>query len=471
MFAQFPIYRLLMLLLALFLSACEQTPVFERIKARGELVVATRVSPSTYHNGVNGPEGVEYEMVTRFAEQHGLKVRWVFPASMDAMFRALSSGEVHMIAAGISPSATMARSVTYSLPYQHVKDHIVYRAQNKRPRKLSDLAADSLHVASRSPQEARLIHEKKEHFPKLRWVSENTTGGNLLVELDRGFIGYALVNANDLMLQQKYYRYLKSAFTIGEASPLTWAFAKRADNSLVIAADKFISEYSSNGQLEELLASYYGHSSPLNFVDKRDFWRHVKERLPLLIQWFIQGASEIGIDWELLAAVGYQESHWNPSAVSPTGVRGIMMLTQATSREVKIANRLDPKQSILGGARYLKIIDKKIPKRIQMPDRQWFALAGYNVGFGHLEDARILTQRLGGNPDLWEDVKKYLPLLADAKYYKTTKHGYARGYEPVSYVENIISYYDLLTWYSNQQLERLGKTPLKSVSPDVARAH
>jgi membrane-bound lytic murein transglycosylase F len=153
----------------------------------------------------------------------------------------------------------------------------------------------------------------------------------------------------------------------------------------------------------------------------------------------------------LPASVAYQESHWDPDAVSPTGVRGIMMLTQATARHIGIDKRTDPLQSIQGGAKYLKRLYAKIPDRIGEPDRTWFALAAYNIGFGHLEDARIITQTRGGDPDKWIDVKQNLPLLARKKWYRQTEHGYARGYEPVRYVENIRSYYDVLAWYLQRE--------------------
>ena len=156
------------------------------------------------------------------------------------------------------------------------------------------------------------------------------------------------------------------------------------------------------------------------------------------------------MDWRFLAAVSYQESLWNSKAVSPTGVKGLMMLTNNTALQLKIKNRRDPVKSVHGGTKYYLSMHKKIPARIGEPDRTWFALAAYNVGFGHLEDARILAQRAGLNPDLWSDVKKYLPLLSKKKWYEQTKHGYARGREPVTYVQNIRNYYDVLVWLDHK---------------------
>ena len=183
-----------------------------------------------------------------------------------------------------------------------------------------------------------------------------------------------------------------------------------------------------------------------DYIQARVFIEHIETRLPQYRHWFREAAAEIGVDWRLLAAVGYQESHWDPAATSPTGVRGLMMLTEETARSLNVADRLDPRASIFGGARYFVWIRNQIPARILEPDRTWFTLAAYNVGMGHLEDARILTQMHGKNPDSWNDVREHLPLLTQAKWYSRVKRGYARGWEPVRYVENIRGYMDILDW-------------------------
>jgi membrane-bound lytic murein transglycosylase F len=128
----------------------------------------------------------------------------------------------------------------------------------------------------------------------------------------------------------------------------------------------------------------------------------------------------------------------------------MMMLTLNTAKQLGIKNRLNVEQSINGGAAYLKKVLKKIPPRIPNPDKTWFALASYNIGWGHVEDARILTEKQGADPDRWVDVKERLPLLRQSKYYKKTRYGYARGNEPVQYVDNIRRYYETLQWISDE---------------------
>ena len=181
----------------------------------------------------------------------------------------------------------------------------------------------------------------------------------------------------------------------------------------------------------------------------RQFHKATQKKLVEYKDMFVEYAGD-DLDWRLLAAVSYQESHWKPHAKSPTGVRGMMMLTLNTAKQLGIKNRLDAEQSIRGGAQYLRKVIKRVPPRISDPDRTWFALAGYNVGWGHVEDARIITQQLGLDPDKWSDVKESLPLLQKKKWYKKTKHGYARGAEPVKYVNNIRRYYDVLVWQDEE---------------------
>jgi len=146
-----------------------------------------------------------------------------------------------------------------------------------------------------------------------------------------------------------------------------------------------------------------------------------------------------------LAAIGYQESHWKARARSRTGVRGLMMLTRTTAKEMGVKNRLNAEQSIKGGSAYFAKLKKRF-EHINEPDRTWIALAAYNVGAGHVRDAQKITEKQGGDPERWMDLKERLPLLAQKKYYKKTQFGFARGYEPVEYVQNIRRFYDLLVW-------------------------
>ena len=181
--------------------------------------------------------------------------------------------------------------------------------------------------------------------------------------------------------------------------------------------------------------------------EKRRFYHHIETRLPKYRQQFENVARAYEISWTLLAAQAYQESRWDRYAVSPTGVRGIMMLTRDTASSLGIQNREDPTNSIEGGARYFQSLEKRLPRHVGKADRTWIALAAYNVGMGHVKDAQRLARRMGKNPHSWNDLKTMLPLLAQKPYYETLQYGYARGWEPVRYVKRIRAYYALLEQY------------------------
>jgi len=210
----------------------------------------------------------------------------------------------------------------------------------------------------------------------------------------------------------------------------------------------FFAHIREDTELDRLIDRHFSYANNEGYVGGKIFSEQAESVLPVYREAFERAGEENAIDWRLLAAMGYQESHWNPGAVSPTGVRGLMMLTEATARFIGV-NRLDAYQSILGGARYLKYIYKQLPESVPEPDRTWMALASYNQGWGAVLDARNITKMWGGEPDRWVDVRKSLLLLTQSKWNRHAKYGYARGYEAVGYVTNIRSYYDILVWMTS----------------------
>ena len=235
---------------------------------------------------------------------------------------------------------------------------------------------------------------------------------------------------------------------------IQYFYGKFDDNSLFDEATKFIEKIKLNGQLAKLEERYFSHVEDFDYVETRKFLRHVDERLVHYLPDFLMASETHQMDWRLLAAIGYQESHWNPRGKSPTGVRGIMMLTRTTASDLGSSDRANPKSSIMGGARYFKQLKERIPVRIPDPDKTWFALAAYNVGYGHLNDARKLAEKLGKNPDLWVDLKEILPLLSQKQYYSDLKYGYARGTEPLLYVQRIRNYRQVLEENIKQKLAK-----------------
>ena len=440
---------LLALLVAVPLFSEEPLNQLQQIQQRGELRVLSRNSASTWYQGAQGEDGLEYQLAKLFARFIGVELRMIEVDPYGELYDELLFGDGDIGAAGLSEQDIdqQAMNISFGPAYHQVSQQLIYRKGNvERPRKIEDLKDGVIEVIAGTSHE-RLLKRLQQEYPWLNWRANRDMGSEELIELvDQGVADYMLGDSHEIALQRRFFPELRIAFELGKPKLLRWAYKRSEDSSLDKAVRQFFKQIRENGQLEQLIHRYYSHVARFNYSDIQTFLEHAKLRLPKYRPLFEKIARQEGLEWQLLAAIGYQESLWNEKAKSPTGVRGLMMLTQNTARHVGIKNRLDPEQSILGGARYFKQVLKKIPERIPQPDRTWLALAAYNVGFGHLEDARKITEMNGGDPDKWIDVKKSLPLLSRKKWYKKTRHGYARGYEPVKYVENIRKYYELLVW-------------------------
>lgn len=443
------------MLMLVLLSACEQAPVLERIQHTGKLLVAIQHGGSRYYNTPAGADGFEFELLKRFAASLQLPLELRFYQSEQQITKALQQDDVYMAAGNLFVNEKKQRQLRFSTPYHETEQILLYRMGNRQPKEVADMQRGKLEIVHGSHQEQLLKQIRRDSLPTLNWITaEQDHRQIVLPRLNDGKIHFTITGRQEYELVKPYYPYILPGIAVSEVEPVAWAFSRRFDDSLLQAANQFLAQLVRKGELQTLKNKYFHTIEPRDFVAQRDFWRRVKSRLPKYESLFQKAAEETKIDWLMLAAIGYQESHWDPHAVSPTGVKGIMMLTKAAAKQLKMTDRTDPEQSIVGGARYLLWKAAKIPERIQGEDRLWLTLAAYNVGFGHLEDARILTQRQGGNPDLWEDVKQRLPLLSKKKYYETLKRGRARGQEPVTYVENIRYYHQLLTWYYFQSPER-----------------
>ncbi|HEB77983.1 MAG TPA: membrane-bound lytic murein transglycosylase MltF [Methylothermaceae bacterium] len=426
-------------------------PVFEpappsrlqRIKASGKLRVLTVYGATTYYPVAGGFAGFDYELASRFADWLGVRAEFVVADSVSDLLARMIGEEADLAAAGLTVTDIRSQYLAFSEPYQEVTEQLIYLGGNRRPRGIDDLREGFLEVMA-SSSHARTLERLRLRHPHLTWSTSLARVEELLRRVQVELIDYTIIDSNQFAVLRRFFPRLKVAFDLDEPAFLAWAFVKDQDDSLLQAANRFLQELRRKRVLDQLLERYYGHVEALGFVDVCVFQRHVRQRLPRFRRLFEDAGSRYGWDWRLLAAVAYQESHWDIRARSPTGVQGLMMLTQQTARQLGVRDRLDPKTSIFAAARYLKQLRDKIPERIPEPDRTWFALAAYNIGFGHLEDARVLTQAAGKDPDRWIDVKRYLPLLAKRQWYSRVKHGYARGWEPVRYVENIRNYHDLL---------------------------
>jgi len=428
------------------LSACSRYPdnKLGAVQRAGELVVLTRNSPTTYYEGPDGPAGFEYDLANAFARQLGVELRMVTLPRFADILPQLAEGKGDLAAAGITVTPARSTRVRFTPPYQTIRQQVVHHARTLPPAGAKGLIGRNLEIADGTSYIERL-EALRERYPKLEWVTvDNMETEELLVQVQEGLTELTVSDSNILALSRQFSPELRVAFDLGEPEQLAWALPLGDDDSLFQEAVRFIEKMRSSGELSHLLERHYGAASRFNPINIAAYLQKIETDLARYQPLFEEAGRRHRIDWRLLAAMSYQESYWDPSAVSPTGVRGIMMLTETTAQHLGISDRLDAHQSILGGGAYLRSLIDRLPERIGEPDRTWMALAAYNIGIYHLEDARIITQSQGGDPDKWNDVKDHLPLLAKVAWYTRTRHGYARGYEPVQFVNRIRTYYEVL---------------------------
>ena len=440
---------------ALALGTCSRPPdLLDRILETGELRVVTRNSPTTYVLGPDGPSGPEYDLIQAFADDLGVSLVVKAVDSVAEVMPSILDGHTYMAAAGLSVTDSRRRFLNFGHPYQTVDMHLVYRLGTGKPRELVDVVGRPIEVVADSSH-VDVVRALQQVYPGIDYTENaDVEVADLLARVAEGSLDLTVADSTEFNIQRHFYPDLRVALDLELDDKVAWAFPKGYGDSLLARADEFLIRAERSGLIDRIHDLYYGHTEKFDYVGTRNFIRHYESRLPRYRAMFEQAGAEWGVDWRLLAAIGYQESHWRSHAVSPTGVRGIMMLTLDTAAYLGIDDRLDPRNSIFGGAQYFVRQTERVADTVPEPDRTFMALAAYNVGFNHLKDAQQITEWQGGDPNLWLDVADSLPLLAQRKWYSRVPFGYARGWEPVLYVDNIRQYYNILKWLTeNEEFE------------------
>lgn len=409
------------------------------------LTVVTRNAPTTWYQGRDGPQGPEYDLIMSFSRFINVPVKIQVVASISKALQLIKQDKAHLAAAGLTDTDKRRdQNILFGAEYHQVQQQVVCRRSNKaRPKAVKDLIGKSIHVIANSSYIERLTELKNEHVD-LTWTEvDDMDTEQLLKAVWQKKIDCTIADSNIVSINRRYYPELVVAFPLFETQSLAWVINEKW-RFLEDDIENWLEQAEESGELAAIHEKYYGHIDLFDFVDMRAFNRRIKSRLPKYKTLFDKASAKYNLEPSLLAAQAYQESHWNPKAKSPTGVRGMMMLTKNTAKEMGVTNRIDVKQSIEGGAKYLAKMIKRIPKEVTGENRVWFALAAYNIGFGHLRDARVLAEKLGKDKNSWVDLKQILPLLAQKKHYKSLKYGYARGSEAKSYVQRIRNYQQVL---------------------------
>ncbi len=458
----------------LYLSAPQAPPLPPPEQAH-ELVVLVRPGPVVYYQGPDGEFiGFDADLLRMFAAERNLPVRFVTTGPTTSLLAGVGGGYAHIGAGGLlrppptvtpplnAPPATGTEPheddplahVRWTASYYAIEPMLICNSDGFRPAGWADLAGEVVAYIDGTGLETE-VDAVKAKFPRVMFRPlDLPSPASLIAQVSDGTISYAIVGSLAAAVARNVYLDYEIAFAAGSKRDVAWTVGDRFP-ALQIELDRFLERVKRDGTITRLAARYLPDARQFQRVDASAFLDSMRTVLPQWRPIFHDAQERTDIEWRLLAAIAYQESKWDPYATSETGVRGFMQITEETARHLGIKDRLDPGQAVLGAARYLRDIKAKLPKRIAEPDRTWLALAAFNIGLGHLEDARVLAQKQKFNPDSWTDVKKALPLLALPEYHADAKNGYARGGMPVAFVDRVRSYYDVLLAHQPAMQPRL----------------
>jgi len=421
--------------------------VLDEIKKEKRLNVVLLNSPSTYYIGTTSPKGFEYDLLKNYSEFLGVELNITVANTTKEAIRLSKLQNIHITSASLAKTKEREKAFNFGPSYFEVQEQVVcYRGMlwdGVFPKDLEDLSGLKITVGEDTSYSETIKSLQEDGFDiNATFTSEYSTE-ELLEKVANNEIDCTIADSNIYALNQRYFPKIASAFAVSGREQLAWVL-KRGSKELEASMYSWLNTFNQSGEMARLKDHYYSFALFFDYYNTKMFFKRIKSRLPKYKKYFIKYGRMYGIPCSVLAAQSYQESHWNPKAKSYTGVRGLMMLTLPTAKQLGVKNRLDPEQSIHGGAKHLNQMIKNVDEKVIGEDRLKFALAAYNIGMGHVKDAQTIAKKIGLNQYVWKDLKEVLPLLSQKKYYKRLKHGYARGREPVKYVDSIYDYINIL---------------------------
>ena len=418
---------------------------YGRILHNNEIKVVTRFGPSDYYEIKNEESGYTYDVMKGFADFIGVKLKVVTMDSLEDAINALNNREVDILA-----NMGVIDNVKTSYAYNKVNQYIVYNSKYTiKPNKIDDLQDNNIEIIDSISIKNNLNSFLGSININLI-ISKEKNIDEIINSIKNNEIKYTVLNNNELAIFNKYFPEIKIGFKIAEDIPSTWAIPENTNYKFEEKLSEYFTEILKTNRLKTFYVKHFTGKLQYTFVGTRSFLADFLNVFPLYEFYFKKYAEIYNHDWRLLASIGYQESKWDKDAVSYTGVRGLMMLTKNTSKEMDVQDREDPLQSIEGGAKYLRKMLKNLPDTINANDKIWYAIASYNIGFRHIEDAMKMAENDKVDAGNWYVLEPYILKLSQSKYYKNTKYGYARGWETLKYVQNIRQYYDILVFLDSQ---------------------
>lgn len=431
----------------------------QQIKERGKLVALTGYGLNSYFIYKGTPMGYEYELLEMLSRELGVKLEIVVVEDTHDIYQKLNTGQGDIIADNLIVTKESERVADFTIPHNHSRQVLIQKKPSnwrsldpatldkKLIRNTLDLTGKEVHVRKESAYFARMenLSEEIGSDIKIVTVSGDTATEDLIRLVAEGKIPYTIADENVALVNQTYYPDVDVSTPVSFPQRIAWA-VRESSPDLLEAVNKWISRIRKEPVYLAIYNKYYRNYKILepNIACRRQMT--CGKNLSQYDNLIVQHAKEIGWDWRLLAALIYQESHFDPSAKSWAGATGLMQLMPMTAQHFGVTDPNNPVENLRGGTKYLKWLDAYWKEQIPDKDeRLKFVMASYNVGQEHVADAVRLAAKYNRNPKVWDDNVAYFILQKSNPKFSTdpvVKYGYCRGAEPFNYVVQILERYE-----------------------------
>ncbi len=448
------------------LMACNEKPQEElsedtslkAIREKGKISAVTDFNSTNYFIYRGKPMGFQYELLQRLAKELNVDLEIVVNNDLEKNFQMLEAEKVDIIAVNLTVTHERSKRIDFTLPHNQTRQVLVqrkpenWRRMSTREVELSvirnqlELAGKRIHVQSNSSFAERLKNLSEEIGDSINIIETSEYEVEQLIGMvAKGEIDYTVADENVALINQTYYSSLDVQTAISFPQNLAWGLRKE-DDSLRLAINNWLKSFKNSASYNQLYNKYFYNIRAINLVESEHYTINsgqISEYDDLIKNY----NDIVGWDWRLIASLIYQESRFKPAVRSWAGAFGLMQLMPSTARRFGASRKSSPEKNIEAGIKFLKWLDTRFLNRGIDDDEERikFILGAYNVGLGHILDARRLTEKYGKDPDLWDDnVEDFILKKSNPKYYndEVVYYGYARGYETYNYVLQILERYE-----------------------------
>ncbi len=425
------------------------------IKDKGKIVVLTDFNSTSYFIYRGQPMGYQYELLQELADYFGLGLEVIVSNDLNNSFYKLEKGEVDLIAANLTITKQRKKIMDFTIPHSKTRQVLVQRKPDNREspdnnspepvliRDQLDLAGKTVYVQANSSHAFRLKNLSDEIGENINIIETKEEVEHLISLVASGEIDYTVSDENVAQVNQSYYQNIDIETPVSFHQNLAWA-VRNNSGKLLTEINTWLDQFKNTRKYKLIYAKYFQNSRSANIIES-DYYALSSGRISAYDEYIKKYSEEIGWDWKLIASLMYQESRFRPDVRSWAGAFGLMQFMPSTASRFGIGPNSSNEQQIRAGVKFLMWLEEKFDSVEDRDERIKFTLAAYNVGLGHIIDARNLAEKNGSNPDIWENnVDNYLLSKSDPEYYNdpVVKYGYCRGKETYAYVRDIMERYE-----------------------------